>query len=97
MGQRLTEEQRDDLIDQLPDGMTLWGDDSEIAADWFTPYDYEKWLEILGHPRAHPGCCKTCGCATTCVLGTFYDAVVSSVVRELDKLGAIQVPTGKDD
>lgn len=86
----MTEDERDDLIDRLPDDMILWAVDDEL--DWWQgdPWTYAKWREVLGHPRAHPGCCRTCGCCTSCTLGVFYDGVVSSVVRELDKLGALR-------
>lgn len=85
----MTEEERDALIDRLPtDTMILWPDDEELS--WFPNRNYEEWRDILGHPRAHSGCCKTCGCAGTCLLGAFFDSVVSSVIRELDKLGALK-------
>lgn len=86
----MTEEERDDLIDTLPDGMVLWPDEKELIH--FSTRNYEEWRDILGHPRAHPGCCKTCGCATSCLLSVFYDSVVTSTVRELDKLGALKAP-----
>lgn len=86
----MTEEERDDLIDLLPDDMVLWPNDGELVH--FPERNYDEWRDILNHPRAHPGCCKTCGCATSCMLSVFYDSVVASVVRELDKLGAIVAP-----
>lgn len=92
---RLTEEQRDVLIDLLPAGMTLWADDEELPH--FADRTWAWWRETLGHPKAHTACCKACGCATTCLLGAFYDAVVSSVVRELDRLGALRTPDTREE
>lgn len=91
-GLSMSEEQRDDLIDLLPTGMRIWDDESEIghlhspqgAAQW--------WHDMLGHTRAHRGCCKACGCATTCLLAAFHDALIATVVRELDRLGVLHQP-----
>ncbi|MEV6580220.1 hypothetical protein AB0M92_18880 [Streptomyces sp. NPDC051582] len=84
----MTEEERDALIDQLPTStMILWPDDEELS--WFPNRNYGEWRNILGHPHAHTACCETCGCAGTCTLGSFYDSVIASVVRELDKLGLL--------
>lgn len=85
----MTEDERDDLIDQLPKNMILWSDDEELQ--YFPNRTYDEWRQILGHPVAGPThhCCKTCGCGGSCLLGVFYDAVVSSVVRELDRIGAL--------
>ncbi|MEK9524049.1 hypothetical protein MIU24_32450 [Streptomyces venezuelae] len=84
----MTEEQRDGLIDRIPATAVLWPHDDELA--WFPNRTYDEWRTILGHPPAHRGCCQTCGCATTCLLGAFYDSVVTSTVRELDRLGALK-------
>jgi hypothetical protein len=81
---------RDRLEDLLPRDMVIWGDDDELAA---FPWTLRKWLDVLGHEKAHPGCCKACGCATTCMAGAFYTSTVTSVLRELDKLGALCEPT----
>lgn len=86
----LTQDERLDLIDQLPTDMTIWDDDQELTH--FADRDYRWWRDALGHPRAHPGCCEICGCATTCLLGAFHDAVVAAVVRELNRLGALRKP-----
>lgn len=93
----MTEDERCDLIDRLPDDMTLWADDEEIEKHGCAGRDYTWWREALGHPKAHPGCCKTCGCAITCSLAAFYEAVVDSVVRELDKIGALRRPEETSD
>lgn len=87
----MTGEERDDLIDLLPDDLNLWADDEE-AATYFTGRTFEHWRDVLGHPQAHPGCCARCGCATACILGAFYEGVVASVVRELDRIGALRTP-----
>lgn len=87
-----SEEQRDDLIDLLPAGMRIWGDESEIGHLHSHQGTAEFWHEALGHTRAHRGCCKACGCAATCILAAFHDALIASVVRELDRLGALRQP-----
>lgn len=84
----MTEEERDAVIDLIPSGMIVWSDDEELS--WFPNRNYDEWRDILGHPRAHRSCCKTCGCAGTCLLGAFYDAVIASTVRELDKIGLLK-------
>ncbi len=86
----LTEDERLDLIDRLPADMNIWNDDDEL--DVFTGRDRTWWAEALGHPAAHRGCCKTCGCATTCLHDAYHDALVATVIRELNKLGALRVP-----
>lgn len=85
----MTEDERDDLIDRLPTDMTIWDPDDELE---HFGGNYEWWRETLGHPRAHPGCCRTCGCATSCMLGVFHGALIASVVRELDRIGALVPP-----
>ena len=85
------EDRRLDLIDRLPKDMVIWDDDDEVPA--FADRDLSWWLKVLGHDRAHTACCTACGCATTCMAGLFYESVVMSVVRELDKLGALNHDT----
>ncbi|MFD9950864.1 hypothetical protein ACFWYW_59100 [Nonomuraea sp. NPDC059023] len=89
IGRAMTEDERCDLIDLLPDGMVIWDDESELDA---FPWGLRRWLDVLGHRKKHTACCEACGCATTCMAGAFHDALVSSVVRELDKLGALRQP-----
>jgi hypothetical protein len=89
----LTEDERLALIDELPSGMNIWNDDDEL--DIFTGRDRRWWADALGHPAAHPSCCKTCGCATTCLVDAYHEALVSTVVRELNNLGALRVPLGR--
>lgn len=86
----MTPDERYDLIDLLPDDMVIWDDDEELSA---FPWDLRKWLDVLGHKKAHPGCCKACGCATTCMASAFHEALITSVVRELDKLGVLHAPS----
>ncbi len=91
----MTDVPDDDLVyavwERLPNeyDVVLWSDGDELAAGFFTDRTYTWWRELLGHPQAHRGCCKTCGCATSCTLGVFYDAVVASTIRELIKQGII--------
>lgn len=86
----MDEEARDDLIDRIPDDMVIWEDEDELGS---FPWTLRKWLDVLGHTRAHAGCCTACGCATTCMAAAFYGSTVSSVVRELDRIGALRQPT----
>jgi hypothetical protein len=88
----MTEDERDDLIDLLPKDMIVWNDDEELQH--FGHATGRWWLDNLGHPACGPthGCCKSCGCGGTCILGAFHDAMISSVVRELDRIGALKKP-----
>ncbi|MGI5414256.1 hypothetical protein [Actinomadura luteofluorescens] len=90
MAAHLTEDERLDLIDRLPADMNIWADDDELET--FTDRDRIWWAATLGHPRAHPGCCKTCGCGTVCLFAAHHEALIATVVRELDKLGALRTP-----
>lgn len=86
-------EPRWDLIDKIPDDMPLYTDAESSDGQWAWP----EWREELGHPyvQGH-GYCKTCGPAITCMLAAFYDAVIMSTVRELDKVGGL-VPRETSD
>lgn len=86
----MTEDERDGLIDQLPKGMPVWGFDEELPH--FQHATLRWWRDNLGHPASGPthACCKTCGCGGTCILGAFEDALISTVVRELDRLGVLR-------
>lgn len=86
----MTEEERDDLIDLLPADMNIWDPEDELEV--FVGRDREWWANALGHPKAHPGCCRTCGCAAPCFFQVYHDALISTVVRELDRLGALKKP-----
>lgn len=75
-----------DVIDKIPDDMSIHGSDhsEDVSLPW------EVWRDALGHPHAEGlGHCKTCGPGVTCLLLAFFDAVMVSVVRELDKAGAL--------
>lgn len=84
----------DDLLDMR--SKVLWNYDDELEhfkhanADWWA-------TEALNHPRAHRGCCKTCGCATTCMFWAFFEAVVSSTLRELDRAGLLKEMPKRDE
>ncbi|MEU9670366.1 hypothetical protein AB0E25_33295 [Streptomyces bobili] len=88
----MTEEERDDLIDLLPKGMTVWSDEEELQD--FRHATLPWWRDALAHPPSGPthSCCKSCGCGGTCLLGAFEDALITSVVRELDRIGALKKP-----
>lgn len=82
----MSDDVRWDLINKIPDDMSIYGSDhSEGQWTW------AQWREGLGHPYAvGHGYCKTCGAGGPCELAAFYDAVMLSVVRELDKMGALR-------
>lgn len=86
----MTEEERDDIIDLLPKNMILWDWDDELET--FSHTNLEWWMKTLGHGMKSDThtCCEACGCATTCTARAFYDSVVGSTVRELDKLGLLK-------
>lgn len=86
----MTEEERDAVIDLIPADMVIWDFDEEL--NHFSHADLAWWMRQLDHGPSAPGhsCCGTCGCATTCVAGSFADSLVSSVVRELDRLGLLK-------
>jgi len=86
---KVTDEEQDFIFDLVPTDAVIWGDLEEM--EHFKHATYAWWrTEVLGHPKAHPGCCKTCGCATTCMLGAFYEGVVTMVINELSKIGVIR-------
>jgi hypothetical protein len=87
----VTEDERDDLIDLVPYRFTIWEYENEIPG-WAEGRDFAWWRDLLKHPKAHGGCCATCGCAVSCDLVVYHEAMISSVVRELDKIGALRVP-----
>lgn len=79
-------EPRWDLIDKIPDDMQIVGDEYERDA----PLTIDVWRDALGHPYAKGhGFCRTCGAGGPCLLMAFFDAVMMSTVRELDKAGAL--------
>lgn len=50
-----------------------------------TPGTYESWASAIGHPVGSTGRCITCGRGITCTLKAFYEVLVDSTVRELNK------------
>jgi hypothetical protein len=79
-------EPRWDLLDKIPDDMPITDRDYHIDPS----LTIAVWRDALGHPYAEGhGFCKTCGAGITCALMAFYDAVVHSTVRELEKMGAL--------
>jgi hypothetical protein len=88
----LDTEPRWDQIDRIPDDMQIYGND--WSEDQWT---LSKWREALGHPAVTShGYCQTCGPGTTCMLMAFFDAVLMSVVRELDATGQLVSPQPKE-
>jgi len=79
------------LFDLIPDDMTIWEDGDELGH--FADRDLHWWMKALGHDRRHTACCTSCGCAVTCTAQMFHGALVASVIRELDKLGALREPS----
>ncbi len=96
-GGGLSEEQRDDLVDllNLP-RVSIWDDEEELDGGHFTGRGLRYWLDAIGHPSAHAGCCQSCGCCTTCMGGAFFDATVSTVLRELNRHGLLRAPESED-
>ena len=73
-----------DVIDKIPDDMDIYGSDHTEA-----PLKFDVWRAALGHPRAEGGShCMTCE-VNPCFLMSFYDSVITSVIRELDKAGLL--------
>lgn len=86
----MTEEERYDISDLLPADAPIWEDEEELPH--FGHATLRWWLDTLGHPKAHRGCCKACGCCTTCMAGAFHQAVVTTTIRQLDAIGALVKP-----
>lgn len=79
----MTDGLRWDILDQIPDDLLL-------AADDMIPQPLEVWRDALGHVYAEGhGFCRTCGAGGPCILMSFYDAVMHTTVRELDKRGLL--------
>jgi hypothetical protein len=88
----MNEEERDGIEDLLPKGGAIWGWEDELHQ--FSHATLDWWLGVLGHSSSSEThrCCEKCGCATTCTAAAFYEATVTTVVRELDKLGLLKKP-----
>lgn len=77
-----------DVLDQLPDEVDMLIYSSDHVPE--PPLTFRVWQDALGHPYAEGhGFCKKCGPAVACLLAVFYDAVVASTVRELDRLSLL--------
>lgn len=50
------------------------GHDPLRGGDWY-------WRELLGHPPSGHGYCRTCGPATSCLLGVYLEAVIETAIR----------------
>lgn len=91
----MTEEERYIIFDLIPQDMVIWEDDEEL------PYrqglDWMSWRASLGHPYSGHGFCRTCGCGTTCILLIFKDALIASVIRELDSHGVLRTPGTEEE
>lgn len=89
----VTPEQREELADRIDHTEPIWQDEDEldgIGIDGpLRDRNLRWWLDNLGHHAAHRGCCATCGCAVTCMASAFWDATVASVIRQLDRMGAL--------
>lgn len=88
----MNEHDRLSLEDYLQSNMILWADDDEL--NWWPtdPWTFKKWMRVLEHEQKDCGCCKKCGHATTCLASLFRDSVVTSVIRELNRIGALRMP-----
>lgn len=84
----MNQNQRWEILDQLPKSFRVVEDDADLT---LVPGTLESWGEALGHPQGKRFC-QTCGAGGTCSFRAFYDAMVASVVRELDKQGMLSPP-----
>lgn len=85
-----SQDERYDIFDLLPvTTMKIWEGDDEREQFGKTIFE---WAEIIGHPRHSEthNCCKTCGCATTCMYGLFFESLIETVIFELDRLGRLK-------
>jgi hypothetical protein len=85
----LSDDQVFHIYDLLPDDLNLRPNPEE-GRTHFTGRNYDWWRDILGHPKAHPGCCKACGCATSCLLGVFHEGAITAAIQELGRIGVIR-------
>lgn len=70
------------IIDSLPKMNKM------IVREWPDDYpgNYASWADSVGHGLDARGkTCKTCGWGITCPMAALWDALISSVVREVDK------------
>lgn len=93
----MDQKKRDEIWDQVPLDFPIVDADDEVEritqAGGGT---IQSWGAEAGHDIDGALDCHTCGKGGPCPFIEFYDSVVSSVVRELDKIGAL-VPTRLDE
>lgn len=96
---------RDAIIDAL-DALgpyTIWEDEEEFENTGFdgkkiSERDRTWWAKMLGHPvkahRLQDGRtmlrCETCGVGASCEFDCYTDALIFSVLRQLDRLGVLR-------
>lgn len=91
----MMEVDRDAIIDLLEArDPVIWEDDSELHL--VPERNYSWWAAQMGHPRrvvdgVEKGC-KPCH-GSSCNFDVFYDAVTSTVLRELDELNLLREAT----
>lgn len=74
---------RDNILGELPESFPIVECDDEFGGPGGT---FESWAAACGHPQDKHTCTE-CGRGVSCAFRCFYDAMVASVVRELDRLG----------
>lgn len=99
MSKESNEDRMLNIWDMIPENIPIWPYGDELANGHFTHTTWEWWRETLSHPRYSDThrCCKTCGCATSCLLSTFCDAVTATAIRELLKAGVFKETAGCAD
>jgi hypothetical protein len=93
----MNEDQRWEILDELPRNFPIAEADTQTDIGFVVPGTYETWYEgwalLLGHPMSGDRTfCQTCGMGGECSFRAFYDAMIASVVRELDKVGRLSPP-----
>lgn len=70
------------LVESLPENFWVgeYGGERDL-----TPGTYQSWALSLGHEVTENRICRTCGRGGTCVFHALWDALIASVVRELDR------------
>lgn len=84
----MDQDQRFDIEDLMPEDMVIWEDVEDLSDR--QEYTWPYWRQVLDHPYLGHGFCTSCGGGGTCTLLLFKDALVSSVLRELDQLGLLK-------
>jgi hypothetical protein len=81
----VNQEERNRIIDMLSEPFQIVEDDRDASR---VPGTLESWGEAVGHPLGPQGC-WTCGRGVSCPFRAFYEAMIASVVRELDRFGKL--------